>query len=63
MTLNLFLISETSIFFIDVLSFEQPIIGVFETNEKHSENAKNSKKNLKMLSFFVKENLLKNLRN
>lgn len=52
MTLNLFLISETSIFFIDVLSFEQPIIGVFETNEKHSENAKNSKKKPQNVVFF-----------
>lgn len=44
MTLNLFLISESSIFFIDVHLFEKSIIGVFETNEKHTENAKDSDK-------------------
>ena len=52
MTLNLFLISESSIFFIDVHSFEQSIIGIFETNEKNTENAKDSQKSPRNVVIF-----------
>ena len=52
MTLNLFLLSESNLFFIDFLSFEQHIVGVYETNEKRGNKSKKNLENPKNVIFF-----------